>query len=169
MRQRYRELQVWQKSVALFTKIYVATQGFSHEAGLAAPMRRAAVAVFANIAEATRLRHAVQAQECIEQARAALLEIDTQLQLALRYKRIEVEHIEEVFQIWLSLSNNLVALAQSECGLFDPAESSEMGSVNYQPDPRDLEKYNKSADQEVYVPGRLGTGSGWNRHPALAE
>jgi four helix bundle protein len=80
----FRELQVWQRSMALARDVFQLTAGFpkSQTFGLASQMQRAAVSIPSNIAEGHgRLTERSFAQ-FLSQARGSLNELETQVELA---------------------------------------------------------------------------------------
>jgi len=80
----FRDLQVWQRSMALARDIYRLTETFprSELFGLTSQIRRAAVSVPSNIAEGRgRLTHK-SFVVFLSQARGSLYEPDTQIELA---------------------------------------------------------------------------------------
>src|SRR4051812_34516120 len=81
----YKDLIVWQKSIALAKIIYRITQRFPNEEkfGLIAQMRRAAVSVPANIAEGPARHTTGEFIQFISHAEGSLAELDTQLILSL--------------------------------------------------------------------------------------
>ncbi len=81
----YRDLIVWQKSMALAKGVYGLTQRFPAEEkfGLTSQMRRAAVSVPSNIAEGQARRGSREFIQFLSQAEGSLAELDTQLTLAL--------------------------------------------------------------------------------------
>lgn len=80
----YRDLVVWQKSMALVINVYRCTQAFpkSEMYGLAAQLRRAAVSVPSNIAEGQGRISTGEFKQFLGHARGSLLEIDTQILIA---------------------------------------------------------------------------------------
>jgi four helix bundle protein len=78
-------LIVWQKAKAYATEIYRATEPFpkSEQYGLTAQLRRAAVSVASNIAEGQGRLTKGEFCHFLGQARGSLLEIETQLSIAL--------------------------------------------------------------------------------------
>ena len=80
----YRDLEVWQKARALAARVYRLTAGFPrHELfGLTSQMRRAAVSVACNIAEAHGRRSTADRIQFLVVARGSLLEIETQAIIA---------------------------------------------------------------------------------------
>ena len=83
--QSYRDLLVWQKSIALAKTIYKLTAAFPLEEkfGLISQMRRAAVSVPSNIAEGQARNTTGEFVQFISHAEGSLAELDTQLALAV--------------------------------------------------------------------------------------
>jgi four helix bundle protein len=83
--QSYRDLLVWQKSMALAKEIYKITAKFPSEEkfGLISQMRRAAVSVPSNIAEGQARNTTGEFVQFISHAEGSLAELDTQLTLAV--------------------------------------------------------------------------------------
>src|SRR5271167_3697749 len=80
----YRDLVVWQKSVALVTEIYAATSKFPREEmfGLISQLRRCAVSVPSNIAEGQGRATKGEFIQFLAHARGSLFELETQLCIA---------------------------------------------------------------------------------------
>jgi four helix bundle protein len=101
----YRELLVWQKAKALAARIYQATEQFPKPEtyGLTSQIRRAAVSVPSNIAEGQGRLTPGEFCHFLGQARGSLLELDTQLAIAVdlnylqpdRYKALD----EDTYQV----------------------------------------------------------------------
>jgi four helix bundle protein len=109
----YRDLLVWQKAKALTVEIYRATEQFPRTEiyGLTSQLRRAAVSVASNIAEGQgRLTHG-EFLNFLGQARGSLLELDTQLAIALELSYVKADRFEildhEIYQV-LGLLNRLI-------------------------------------------------------------
>ncbi len=81
----FRDLMVWQRAVDLAVLIYKATDQFpqSEMYSLANHMRQASVAVASNIAKGYTQTQA-ELRYCLEIARGALAELETQLEIAQR-------------------------------------------------------------------------------------
>ncbi|MGA9306619.1 MAG: four helix bundle protein [Candidatus Sulfotelmatobacter sp.] len=113
MARSYRELLVWQKAKVLAAQIYRATEQFPKPEtyGLTSQIRRAAVSVPSNIAEGQGRLTSGEFCHFLGQARGSLLELDTQLAIALdlnylqpdRYKALD----QDTYQI-LGLLNRLI-------------------------------------------------------------
>jgi four helix bundle protein len=82
--QSYRDLVVWQKSMALCVQIYKTCEAFpkSELYGLADQMKRAAVSVPSNIAEGQGRQHIKEFLNFVSVANGSLAELDTQRILA---------------------------------------------------------------------------------------
>ena len=113
MARSYRELLVWQKAKALAAQIYRAPDQFlkPETYGLTSQIRRAAVSVPSNIAEGQGRLTPGEFCHFLGQARGSLLELDTQLAIALdlnylqqdRYKALD----QDTYQV-LGLLNRLI-------------------------------------------------------------
>jgi four helix bundle protein len=84
----YRELLVWQRAMALAEEVYRLTQRLPREEryGLTAQMRRSARSVAANIAEGYGRGRTGEYRRHLGIAAGSLLELETDLELALRTK-----------------------------------------------------------------------------------
>ena len=113
MARTYRELLVWQKAKTLATRIYRATEPFPKPEtyGLTSQIRRAAVSVPSNIAEGQGRLTVGEFLHFLGQARGSLLELDTQLAIALDLVYLKSDQYEsldgEIYQV-LGLLNRLI-------------------------------------------------------------
>jgi len=91
--QSYRDLIVWQKSIALCKDVYKACESFprSELYGLADQMKRAAVSVASNIAEGQARQHLAEFRQFLAIANGSLAELDTQRIIAEELKLIDHE------------------------------------------------------------------------------
>jgi four helix bundle protein len=82
----YRDLRVWQASIALSHDIYAVTARFPNceTFGLSQQLRRAAVSVASNVAEGHARGGTREFLRFLAIARGSLAEIDTQLTIAFR-------------------------------------------------------------------------------------
>jgi four helix bundle protein len=82
---RHQDLIVWQKARAFATEIYRATEDFPKTEiyGLTSQLRRAAVSIASNIAEGQGRMTVGEFRHFLEQARGSLLELETQLAIAV--------------------------------------------------------------------------------------
>ncbi|HEU5336697.1 MAG TPA: four helix bundle protein [Terriglobales bacterium] len=81
----YKQLIAWQKAKALAVDIYRISAGFpsAEQYGLTSQLRRAAVSVASNIAEGQGRLTPGEFRHFLGQARGSLLELQTQLAIAL--------------------------------------------------------------------------------------
>jgi four helix bundle protein len=109
----YRELLVWQKAKALAVQVYRSTEQFPRNEtyGLTSQLRRAAVSVPSNIAEGQGRLTSGEFSHFLGQARGSLLELDTQLEIALDLAYLNPNQQEllaqEIYQV-LGLLNRLI-------------------------------------------------------------
>jgi four helix bundle protein len=91
--QSYRDLLVWQKSIALCKDVYKTCQAFprSELYGLADQMKRAAVSVSSNIAEGQARQHVTEFRHFLSIANGSLAELDTQRILAEELKLMDAD------------------------------------------------------------------------------
>ncbi|MCK4342431.1 MAG: four helix bundle protein [Phycisphaerae bacterium] len=80
----YRDLMVWQKSMALVTEVYRLTRTFPKEEmyGLTSQMRRCAVSVPSNIAEGYGRNSTHDYVRFLRMAMGSLYELQTQMEIA---------------------------------------------------------------------------------------
>jgi len=109
----YRELLVWQKAKALAVHVSQSTAQFpkSETYGLTSQLRRAAVSVPSNIAEGQGRLTSGEFSHFLGQARGSLLELETQLDIALDLTYLDLSQhqtlAQEIYQV-LGLLNRLL-------------------------------------------------------------
>lgn len=81
----HKKLDVWKKSLILVAEVYKLTQSFPREEqfGLTSQLRRASVSVISNIAEGFARSSEIETKRFLEIARSSLVEVDTQIEIAL--------------------------------------------------------------------------------------
>jgi four helix bundle protein len=86
-------LIAWQKAMNLAEVIYQLTRSFPKEEvyGLTSQIRHCAVSIPANVAEGQGRRSKKEFQQFFGHARGSLLELDTHLELTLRFGYINFE------------------------------------------------------------------------------
>ena len=86
----YRNLQVWERAMELAEAVYMVTDQITdHERyGLISQMQRASVSVPSNIAEGHARSHMGDYLKHLSYARGSLAELETQLELSVRVKRL---------------------------------------------------------------------------------
>ena len=113
MARTYRELLVWQKAKALAVQVYLSTEQFPrNEAyGLTSQLRRSAVSVPSNIADGQGRLTSGEFSHFLGQARGSLLEMETQLDIALDLGYLNQNQqqtlAQEIYQV-LGLLNRLL-------------------------------------------------------------
>jgi four helix bundle protein len=87
----YKDLIVWQQSKELAGLIYKATESFprSELYGLSSRLRRAGVSVVSNLAEGQGRLTSGEFRHFLGQSRGSLLELETQLAIALDLEFLE--------------------------------------------------------------------------------
>jgi four helix bundle protein len=109
----YRELLVWQKAKALAVTVYQFTESFpkAETYGLTSQIRRAAVSIVSNIAQGQGRLTPGEFTHFLGQARGSLLELETQLDIAVDLKFLEMTRQQmlagEIYQV-LGLLNRLI-------------------------------------------------------------
>ena len=113
MARTYRELLVWQKAKSLAVHVYAASDQFprSETYGLTSQVRRAAVSIASNIAEGQGRLTLGEFQHFLGQARGSILELDTQVAIAVDLGYITPDFQkaleQEIYQV-LGLLNRLI-------------------------------------------------------------
>ncbi|MBZ5706903.1 MAG: four helix bundle protein [Acidobacteriia bacterium] len=98
MSHSYKDLIVWQRARALASAIYQITESFprSEVYGLTSQLRRAAVSVVSNIAEGQGRLTKGEFQQFLGHARGSLLEMETQLLIAVDLTYLSHEEFRQV-------------------------------------------------------------------------
>jgi four helix bundle protein len=111
----YRDLIVWQKSIALVKTIYKLTQECPSEEkfGLTSQMRRAAVSIPSNLAEGQARRTTPDFVRFISKAEGSAAELDTQIILAVELRFCTNDDVEDCFSLLIEIRKMLNALRRS--------------------------------------------------------
>lgn len=82
----FRDLEIWQLSILLATKVYAVTEVLPKEEkfGLSSQMRRASVSIASNIAEGHNRKKLGEYLHSLSLALGSLAELETQIELAAR-------------------------------------------------------------------------------------
>lgn len=104
----HKKLDVWNKSLTLVPDIYKITQSFPREEqfGLSSQLRRASVSVISNIAEGFARSSELETRRFLEIARSSLVELDTQIEIALKLNYINENEIIDLTES----SNHIFAM-----------------------------------------------------------
>lgn len=99
--QTYRDLEVWQRSVDVVTAIYQLSRSFPADErfGLTNQLRRAAISVPSNIAEGYGRGYQADYLRFLSIARGSLMEVETQLHIALRLKFVDDDQFAPVWDM----------------------------------------------------------------------
>jgi four helix bundle protein len=98
----YRELLIWQRAMDLCEEVYRVTATFpgSEAYGLTVQLRKSAASIPSNIAEGEGRLTRGERRQFLSQARGSLFEVDTQIELASRFRYVQpgaiVERIMEL-------------------------------------------------------------------------
>lgn len=112
----YRNLIVWQKSVALVTDIYTLTKSFPQEEkfGIVSQLNRASVSIPSNIAEGWGRESSKNYLQFLRISRGSLMETETLLEISknlnyINYSEFKVisDNIEEVSKILQGLIKSI--------------------------------------------------------------
>ena len=108
----YRELDVWQMSMSLCEKVYdlIRSSPADERFALCDQLRRAAVSIPSNIAEGNGRDSKTEYARFLSIARGSLFEVQTQLELAERFKYIVVP--EETKVLITRISKMLFSLGR---------------------------------------------------------
>ncbi len=111
----YVDLRVWQQAMDLAIYVYQATEQFpkSELYGLVNQMRRAAVSVPSNIAEGKGHRSNPEFSRFLYHARGSLLELETQIRLAVQLQYLNEKNGCELLERSAPLAQGLNALIHS--------------------------------------------------------
>ena len=115
----YRDLIAWQKAKRLAVETYRTTENFpkSETYGLRSQLRRSAVSIASNIAEGQGRRTKGEFAQFLGHARGSLLELMTQLDIAVELKYVEPGDsriLEQLSGDVLGLLNRLIEALETE-------------------------------------------------------
>lgn len=96
----HRDLQIWQKSMDLVTKVYKEVENFPdyEKFGLTSQIRRSSVSIPANIAEGFGRRSKKEFRRFLNISMGSLFEIQTELEVSYNLKYLEKETFEKLYQ-----------------------------------------------------------------------
>lgn len=112
---RFENLEVWQQARALNQRVYRLTRKFPSEEqfGLTSQIRRAAVSVSSNISEGSGRNSDKDFAHFLEQAYGSLMEVASQIFLAMDERYLTEGDAESVFEAIDKLAGKMVALNRS--------------------------------------------------------
>lgn len=96
----FRDLLIWQKSMAYVTEIYGITKGFPDEEkfGLVSQLRRSAISIPSNISEGYGRNSSNDFIRFLNIAMGSLFEVQTQIEIAQNLQYINMEKFETLFE-----------------------------------------------------------------------
>ena len=106
----HKKLNVYNSSIDLVSEVYSLTEKFpaSENFGLVSQLRRASVSIPSNIAEGSARSSDAERKRFLQIARSSLVEVDTQIEIALKLnylKESDIEHLTDVSnQVFAMLS-----------------------------------------------------------------
>ncbi len=108
----YRDLLVWQKGMALVSRVYLQTRTFPKEElfGLTAQIRRSAVSVPSNIAEGFGRYSTPDYLRFLQIAVGSLFELLTQLEIARNQEYLAIPDFEKLFSEGQEIERMLASL-----------------------------------------------------------
>jgi four helix bundle protein len=111
----YRDLEVWQKAIQLIVESYRRTDSFPKDErfGLTAQIRRAAIAVAANIAEGHERRHLGDYLRHVSHSRGSIAELETELIVAERLSFARRRDLASLYLLCDDISRMLTGLRRS--------------------------------------------------------
>ena len=94
----HKKLKVWKQSMILIKSIYQLTESFPKEEkfGLTSQLKRAAISTASNISEGAARKSKKEKRRFYEIARSSLVEIDTQVVIAIELEFIADKEITEL-------------------------------------------------------------------------
>ncbi len=104
----HKELEVYKNSIKLVSEIYILTKNLpkAEQLGLTSQLRRSAVSVPSNISEGSARSSSKERRRFLEIARSSLVEMDTQIEIALTLNYLNGSEIETLSD----LSNKVFAM-----------------------------------------------------------
>ena len=111
---KHKNLDVWKLSIVLTKNLYQITESFpkSEIFGITNQIRRAAVSISSNIAEGSSRKSALERKRFYEISRSSLVEIDTQIEIALVLnflKNDDINSISETVNHIFAMLTNLIS------------------------------------------------------------
>ena len=94
----HKKLDLYKITLILIKEIYIITKEFpdAEKFGLITQLRRASVSVCSNIAEGSSRKTDAEKRRFLEISRSSLVEIDTQIEIALMLNYVKKENITEL-------------------------------------------------------------------------
>lgn len=115
MSQGFRELRVWQESIAVARHVYLLTAQFPRDElfGITSQMRRSSVSIASNIAEGSARQTKKEFIQFLYVALGSLAELETQLEIVIQIGLVERDSILDLIEALNKLSRSVNKLQQS--------------------------------------------------------
>lgn len=96
----HRDLQIWQKSMALVTKVYKEVENFPdfEKFGLTSQIRRSSVSIPANIAEGFGRRSKKEFRRFLNISMGSLFEIQTEMEVSYNLHYLDKDTFEMLYE-----------------------------------------------------------------------
>jgi four helix bundle protein len=110
----YRDLIIWQKSVALVTKVYSVTNKLPSAEiyGLTNQVRRCAVSIPSNIAEGYGRNSTGDYKRFLQIAVGSLYELQTQIEIAFNLMYVSKEQYNEIMSLSIEIDKMIYSIIQ---------------------------------------------------------
>lgn len=107
----HKKLNIYRKAIELVKEVYKVTAKLPREEsyGLTSQIRRAAISIPSNIAEGAARKSKIERKRFYEISRASLVELDTQIEIALELKMLEKKYIENLAEL---INHNFALLSK---------------------------------------------------------
>ena len=109
---QHKKLDVWKLGMNLVKAIYKLTKCFPKEEMfcLTNQIRRAVISVPSNISEGASRKSKIERKRFYEISRSSLVEIDTQIEIALLLEYVEIKNINDIEELMSHLFSKLSRL-----------------------------------------------------------
>ncbi len=107
----HKNLDVWNLAIDFISDIYEISSNFPKAElyGLNAQIRRASISIASNISEGAARKSLIERKRFFEIARSSLVEVDTQIEIAINLKYLESKELlvleKNINQLFAKLSN----------------------------------------------------------------
>jgi len=110
----YRDLIIWQKSMALVTQIYMVTKRFPNDETytLISQMRRCAISIPSNIAEGYGRKSTNDYIRFLNIAMGSIYELQTQLEISFNLKYLREKDFEQLYELCRELERMLSSMTR---------------------------------------------------------
>jgi len=105
---KHKDLDVWQNGIELVSEFYELTISFPREEqfSLTSQIRRSAISIPSNISEGMARSSNLETIRFLDIARSSLVELDTQIQIAINFKYLNSSEIEKLSE----MANHIFAM-----------------------------------------------------------